>query len=307
MSREGMAVATTVRVTGRRLALRHQLSILFLYTLATLLSLIILFPIYWMLLTSLKLPEEVAQQPYLLFPAHVHVYNYLAAWQSTDFARYFFNSGVISISSALLEVGLCGAAGYAFARLRFPGRGVLFALTLATIMVPPQVTIVPLFVLLKNLPFLGGNDWSGQGGIGLLDSYPGLLVPHVVGAFGIFLMRQFFLTLPGELADAARIDGAGEFAIAWRIYLPLTWPAVATLGIVSFQDTWNDFLWPLVVTKSDAMKTLQLALSIFQQEYNTQWTLLMAATTMICVPIVVLFMLFQRSFKQGVVLSGLKG
>lgn len=301
------AASVSQSAARRQAAVGRHASTAAIVGLSILLCLVILFPVYWMLLTSLKLPEEVAEQPYLLLPAHVDVANYPGAWQSTDFARYFLNSGSISIASALLQVGLCGAAGYAFARLPFRGRGFLFALTLATIMVPPQVTIVPLFVLLKNLPLVGGNGWNGQGGIGLLDSYPGLLAPHVVGAFGIFLMRQFFLTLPGELADAARIDGAGEFTIAWRIYLPLTWPAVATLAIFSFQDTWNDFLWPLVVTKSDAMKTVQLALSIFQQEYNTQWTLLMAAATMICVPIVLLFVVFQRSFKQGVVLSGLKG
>lgn len=271
------------------------------------LCLIVLFPILWMLVTSLKLPEEVAQDPYRLFPTHWDVGNYPAAWQSADFARYVFNSASISITAAVLQVLLCASAGYAFARLAFPGRNVLFGLTLATIMVPPQVTIVPLFVLLKNLPLTGGNGWSGQGGTGLLDTYAALLAPHVVGAFGIFLMRQFFLTLPGELADAGRIDGAGELTIFWRIFLPLTWPAVATLAIFSFQDTWNDFLWPLVVTKTDAMKTVQLALSIFQQEYNTQWTLLMAATTTISLPIVVLFIVFQRSFRQGVVLSGLKG
>lgn len=277
------------------------------YFFGALLCLVVLFPIVWMLVTSLKVPEEVALDPYSLWPGHWDFGNYPAAWVSADFARYFFNSGSISVASAVLEVTLCGAAGYAFARLPFPGRGPLFALTLATIMVPPQVTIVPLFILLKSIPLVGGNNLIGQGGIGLLNSYPGLLTPHIVGAFGIFLMRQFFLTLPGELADAARIDGAGEFTICWRIFMPLTWPAIAALAIFSFQDTWNDFLWPLVITKTDSMKTLQLALSIFQQEYNTQWTLLMAATAMICVPIVILFIIFQRSFRQGMVLSGLKG
>ena len=282
-------------------------SVVVAYVLSIALCLIVLFPVFWMLATSLKLPEEVAQDPYTLIPSQLDFGNYPAAWQSTDFARYFLNSGTISILSAVLQVALCATAGYAFARLPFPGRGPLFAVTLATIMVPAQVTIVPLFVLLKVIPLVGGNNLSGQGGFGLLDSYPGLLAPHIVGAFGIFLMRQFFLTLPGELADAARIDGAGELTIYWRIFMPLTWPAIATLAIFSFQDTWNDFLWPLVITRTDAMKTVQLALSIFQQEYNTQWTLMMAATAMICIPIVVLFTLFQRSFRQGVVLSGLKG
>lgn len=289
------------------MALSARLALVVTYVLCGLLALIVLFPVAWMLVTSLKLPEEVAQNPYTMVPSHWDFANYPAAWQSANFTRYFLNSGTISVVSAILQVALCGAAGYAFARLPFPGRNFLFALTLATIMVPPQVTIVPLFVLLKNVPLAGGNGLNGQGGFGLLNSYPGLLAPHVIGAFGIFLMRQFFLTLPGELADAARIDGAGEFTICWRIFMPLTWPAIATLAIFSFQDTWNDFLWPLVITKTDSMKTVQLALSIFQQEYNTQWTLLMAAATMICIPIVILFIAFQRSFRQGVVLSGLKG
>ncbi len=278
-----------------------------LYLPSVVLCAVILLPVFWMLVTSLKLPDEVVLDPYALLPSHWDVGNYPAALASANFTLFFFNSGSISIASAILQVALCGGAGYAFARLPFPGRGPLFALTLATIMVPPQVTIVPLFVLLKDVPLVGGNGLNGQGGFGLLNSYPGLLAPHVVGAFGIFLMRQFFLTLPGELADAARIDGAGEFMICWRIYVPLTGSAIATLAIFSFQDTWNDFLWPLVITKSSSMQTLQLALSIFQQEYSTQWTLLMAATAMICVPIVVLFVVFQRYFRQGVVLSGLKG
>lgn len=295
------------RLRTRQPTIQRLLPGLILDGLTLTLCLIVLFPILWMLVTSLKLPEEVAQDPYRLFPRNWDVGNYPAAWQSADFARFVFNSASISITAAVLQVLLCASAGYAFARLPFPGRSVLFGLTLATIMVPPQVTIVPLFVLLKNLPLTGGNGWNGQGGTGLLDTYPALLAPHIVGAFGIFLMRQFFLTLPGELADAGRIDGASELTIFSRIFLPLTWPAVATLAIFSFQDTWNDFLWPLVVTKTDAMKTVQLALSIFQQEYNTQWTLLMAATTTISLPIVLLFVVFQRSFRQGVVLSGLKG
>jgi multiple sugar transport system permease protein len=267
----------------------------------------LLTPICWMLLTSIKPLSEAFTHPYELWPMAPAWTNYPDAWKSAPFARYFFNSGFVSVVSTLVQVFLCSLAGYAFARVRFPARGLLFALVLATFMVPAQVTIVPLFVALKYVPLVGGNNWQGAGGFGLLNSYPGLMAPHLISAFGIFLMRQFFVTLPAELGEAARIDGASEFGIFWRVFFPLTGPALAVLAVFVFQDTWNDFLWPLVIIKTDQMKTLQLALSVFQQENTSQWTYLMAATTFITAPVVALFLFAQRYLKQGFVASGIKG
>jgi multiple sugar transport system permease protein len=202
---------------------------------------------------------------------------------------------------------LSALAGYAFARLRFPGNKLLFLLVLATLMVPYQVTIIPLFVIIRHMPLFGGNDILGQGGIGWINSYWGLVVPGAVGAFGIFMLRQFFQTLPVELEDAARIDGAGELRIFWQIMLPLAMPAIATLAIFSFQAGWNAFFWPLLITTTDDMRTIQLGLTVFVQQYSTQWDQLMAATVVATTPVILAFAVGQRLLVRGIAFTGLKG
>lgn len=273
---------------------------------ALLVAIIFFVPVVWMLLTSLKATSQVFSLPPRLLPKPLHWGNYPAALESAPFARYFLNSVIVSVSSVLVNVFVSALAGYALARLEFPGRQGIFIAILATIMVPPQVTIVPLFVILRHFPLFGGNGWNGNGGLGLLDSYPGLVLPYAAGAFGIFLMRQFFLTLPRDLEDSARVEGASEFRIFASIMLPLVRPAMATLAVFVFQGAWNDFLWPLVIIKHNYMYTLQLGLTIFQQEYTTNWGLLMAATAMASIPVLVLFLLAQRTFTEGIALSGLK-
>jgi multiple sugar transport system permease protein len=163
------------------------------------------------------------------------------------------------------------------------------------------------FVMLKHWPLLGGNDLLGAGGHGLLNSYTGLILPAAVGAFGIFLLRQFFMTLPKELEDAARIDGCSEFGIYWRIILPLSTPALATLGIFTFTAAWNEFLWPLLITSKDSMKTLQVGLQVFQTQYTTRWDLLMAGTVIVTIPVLIIFLAGQRYFTRGIAMSGMKG
>ncbi len=227
--------------------------------------------------------------------------------QVAPFALYFRNTGIYALGVLVCQLVLCSMAGYAFARLPFPGHRIVFIAVLATMMVPGQMLLIPLFVMLKHVPLAGGNDLLGNGGNGWLDSFPGLIVPQAVTAFSIFMMRQFFLTLPGELADAARIDGASEAQIFWRIMLPLTKPALATLAIITFQNAWNDFLWPLIVTDTEATRTLQLGLQVFQDQNNTDWALLMAATTLASLPIVVAFLIGQRYLVRGIALTGLKG
>jgi multiple sugar transport system permease protein len=182
----------------------------------------------------------------------------------------------------------------------------MLLLLIALLVVPPEVAIVPLFVIVAHFPLAGGNDILGNGGQGLLDSLPGIMVPHIVSALAIFLMRQFYASLPGELGDAARVDGAGEVRIFAMIYTPLVKPAVAIVAVFAFQGAWNDFIWPLVVTHSNNMRTLQLGLTIFFQENSTQWTLLMAAVLGISIPIVVLFLLIQRFFRDGALAGALK-
>jgi multiple sugar transport system permease protein len=264
-------------------------------------------PFLWMVSTSLKPESEIFRFPPVWIPGEWRWENYREAMQAASFGRYFINTiiyaGAVTISNLLF----CSMAAYAFARLQFRGRNVLFILVLGTMMIPAQVTMVPVFIMLKHWPLVGGNDILGAGGHGLLNSYPGLVLPMAVGAFGIFLLRQFFMTLPRELEDAARIDGCSEAGIYWRIILPLSKPALATLGIFTFTAAWNEFRWPLLIMSKDSMKTLQVGLQVFQTQYTTSWDLLMAGTVVVTIPVLLIFLIGQRYFTRGIALSGIKG
>lgn len=239
-------------------------------------------------------------------PSRPEFSNFVDAFLSADFLRFFGNSLVVAVTCTITQVLLSCAAGYALAMLPVRGRNLMMLLLIALLVVPPEVSLVPLFVMVSNVPLVGGNDLFGNGGQGLLNTLPGLMVPHVVSALAIFLMRQFYLSLPAELGDAARMDGASEFRIFFEIYTPLVKPAVAVVGVFAFQSAWNDFVWPLVVTYSNDMRTLQLGLTVFFQENSTQWNLLMAAVLSISVPIVILFLLIQRFFQDGALSGALK-
>ena len=266
-----------------------------------------LLPFVWMLSTSVKPADQLFSVPPTWVPRTFVWDNYVKAMGAGNFGRYAFNSLILAVTNMVTNVALSALAGYAFARLVFPGRNVLFVLVLATLMVPYQVTIIPQFVIIRHMPFFGGNDPLGQGGIGWINSYWGLIVPGAVGAFGIFMLRQFFETLPRELEDAARIDGAGEFRIFWQIMLPLAVPAVATLAIFSFQAGWNAFLWPLLIMTTDDMRTIQLGLTVFVQQYSTQWDQLMAATVVATLPIIAVFAVGQKLLVKGIAFTGIKG
>jgi len=265
-----------------------------------------LLPFVWMLSTSVKPADQLFSVPPTWLPRPIQWDNYARAMGAGNFGRYAMNSLLLGAANVVTNVLLSALAGYAFARLRFPGRNVLFLLVLATLMVPYQVTIIPLFVIVRHIPLFGGNDLLGQGGIGWINSYWGLIVPGAVGAFGIFMLRQFFQTLPNELEDAARIDGADEFRIFWQIMLPLAMPAVATLAIFSFQAGWNAFLWPLLITTTDDMRTIQLGLTVFVQQYSTQWDQLMAATVVATLPVILVFAFGQRLLVRSIAFTGIK-
>jgi multiple sugar transport system permease protein len=268
---------------------------------------VMLLPFIWMLSTSLKPPYELFTVPPTWIPSEFQWDTYAKAMSAGNFGRYALNSLFLAMANMVTNVLLSALAGYAFARLRFPGNKLLFLLVLATLMVPYQVTIIPLFVIIRHMPLFGGNDILGQGGIGWINSYWGLIVPGAVGAFGIFMLRQFFRTLPVELEDAARIDGASELRIFWQIMLPLAMPAIATLAIFSFQAGWNAFFWPLLITTTDDMRTIQLGLTVFVQQYSTQWDQLMAATVVATTPVILAFALGQRLLVRGIAFTGLKG
>jgi multiple sugar transport system permease protein len=270
-------------------------------------SLLMAAPFLWMISTSLKPDDQIYAFPPEWIPRVWMWANYANAVAAAPFPLYFRNTAIFAGGVLVGQLVLCSMAGYAFARLPFPGRQAVFIAVLGTMMVPSQMLLIPLFVMLKHVPLAGGNDLVGIGGNGWLDSFAGLIVPQAATAFGIFLMRQFFLTLPAELADAARIDGASEAQIYWRIMLPLTKPALATLAIITFQGAWNDFLWPLIVTNTEGTRTLQLGLQVFQDQNNADWALLMAATTLVSVPVIVVFLIGQRYLVRGIAMTGLKG
>lgn len=269
--------------------------------------LLVIAPFMYMLSTSITPAMEVFGWPPRLIPSELRFSNYLEAATTINLLRYFLNSLIVAVTSTISVLILDSLAGYALAKIRFPGRNVLFLFILGTIMIPIQVTMIPLFIMFKRVPFMGGNNILGIGGTGLIDTYPALVLPWMATTFGTYLMREFFRMLPSELLDAARVDGCSEFKIFWRIYLPLAKPALAAVGLFNFTFVWNDFLWPLIMTSSPEMRTLQLGLSSYKSQYFTDWHLLMAATAMASVPIFVIFLIGQKHFIRGVAMSGLRG
>jgi multiple sugar transport system permease protein len=272
----------------------------------TLGAVIFMLPFLWMVLTSLKSDRQVRTIPLLLWPDPLLVEPYVRAWVGANFSQYTLNSLIVSTAAATVNAFLSALMGYTLARLRFRGREVVFTLILSTLMVPVQIAFIPMFLIVARMPLLGGNDLLGQGGSGLLDTYAGLLAPHVITAFGIFLLRQFMLGFPTDLEDAARVDGASEFMIFWRIMLPLSVPALITLFLLHFTGVWNDLLWPLVVTNSEAMRTLPLGLSQLRGTLYTEWNMVMAGTAISVIPTIIIFIIGQRYFQRSIAITGLK-
>lgn len=253
----------------------------------------LMLPLVWMFSTSLKDLGSVLQVPPEWIPEVFHWENYVQVFQTTPFARYAINTLIITFLNVIGKVLSCSLVAYAFARLRWRGRNVLFLIMLATLMLPNQVTLIPQFVMFKQL--------------GWIDTYMPLVVPNWLGGpFLTFLLRQYFMTIPRELDDAARIDGASYFGIYWRIILPMSKPAIAAVAIFMFNASWNDFLGPLIYLHSPEKYTLAMGLRAFQDQYVTQWNLLMAASLMTMIPVVVIFFFAQKYFIQGIVFTGIK-
>ncbi|MFN8449072.1 MAG: carbohydrate ABC transporter permease [Anaerolineae bacterium] len=248
-------------------------------------------PLLWMITLSLKPASQTYSPPYL-FPNTFEWQNYTRAFEAAPFDRYYLNTAIMAAGITLGQLLLGSLAAYAFARLTFPGRNVLFLLVLGTMMLPFQVLLIPSYLIIKDL--------------GWLNTFTALIVPRMVSAFGIFLLRQHYLNIPKELDEAAMIDGSSRLGVWWRIILPLSRPALATLAIFSFLFAWNDFLWPLVVTDKPDMRTIQLGLVMFQGRYSTNWTLLMAGTVTATLPTIFAFLLGQRQFIESIALTGVK-
>ena len=299
--------------TGRALPKRNAATIVLrsvcatlLHALAAAVSVVMVFPFLWMVSSSLKPQNELFLFPPRLLPSHWHLSNYVRAWQAARFSSYFGNSTVVAVSGTLLTLLICAMAAYAFSKLYFRGRETLFWLVLGSQMIPGIVSLIPSFLVVKSIPLAGGNNLLGQGGRGWLNSYAGLIIPGAGGAFGVFLLRQFFSTVPDELLDAARIDGCGDLGIFARIVMPLAKPSLAALSIFTFQSYWNDFLWPLVITTDDRFRTIQLGLMVFRQRFTTDWGPLMAGVTIATAPMLLVFLLAQRYFVRGIALTGMR-
>jgi len=263
-------------------------------------TIILIFPFAWMIITSVETPSEALRFPPDLTPHVLQFSNYSAALKAAPFGRFFWNSTVVAVTTVATNLAFCACAGYAFARFRFLGRGLLFVLIMTTLMVPFQVTMIPQFLITK---WIGINLLAGAG-IGHIGS---LIVPNAATAFGVFFLRQFFRTLPIEYEEAARVDGASRLTVLLRIVLPLSAPALATLAALTFLDSWNSFLWPLIAISNPNEMTLPLGLATFQGAHQTEWTLLMAGNMMSLIPMLAVFLLAQRYFVRSVAATGLAG
>lgn len=274
----------------RRVVLR-RVTILAFCTLVGV-ALLTLLPFYWMFSSSLRTMENMFSIPIQWIPDPLNWRSYVLAWQAQDFTRYFFNSGVVAIAITLGNLILCSLAGYSLTKFHYRGRGVMFILILSTMMLPLEVTMVPLFLIIKEL------NWT--------NSYQGLIVPFLVDGFGVFLMRQYMLSIPKDLIDSARIDGASELRIFWMIVLPLCKPALVALAVFTFREAWDMYIWPLIIITKDSLRTLPLGISLFMSSYGTSWDQLMAIAVLGTLPMILLFFFLQRAFIQGIAATGLK-
>jgi multiple sugar transport system permease protein len=265
------------------------------------------FPFIWLVSTSLTASADVFSWPPKLIPDKIMFSNYIDAIESVNYFQCLKNSLIVSISTTILALTFNTMAGYALAKLHFPGRNIIFYGILATLMIPPQLTVIPLFLMFRGFPLAGGNDLLGEGGRGIINTYFALILPGMASTFGVYMMREFFRMMPNELLDAARIDGATEFGIFTKVYLPLARPPLVAVGIFTFTYTWNDFFWPLIMTSTPEMYTLTLGINMMKSQYFLDWNLLMAVTVLTIIPVLIIYAIFQRNFIQGMAMSGIKG
>ena len=265
-------------------------------------------PFVFMVSSSFQPQSEIFSYPPKWIPSNPTLDNYRQFFGSGhQIGRWILNSTITTGAITVAQLFFSSLMAYTFAKRKFPGRDLLFFLILATMMVPDQIRVVPNYLILKVVPLAGGNDLMGVGGHGWLDSYWGVIMPNLVSAFGIFLLRQYMRSIPDELLDAARMDGAGHFRIYWKVILPLSRPALAALAIFTFQFWWAAFFWPLIVVSSPELYTLPLGLALFQEQNRTVWNLIMAGSVVAALPLIVVFLVFQRQFVRGISVSGLKG
>jgi len=287
-----------------------------------------LMPLMFMIVTALSPPEETMKAGTsvieMIIPFHYRWENFVEVWQKVPFLRYYINSVVVAVVVTAGQVFTSAMAAYAFSRMKWRGRDMVFLLYLATMMIPGSVTMIPNFIIMKLLPeLLSGSlpfiDWMGLRFLGTgpdapsvgrllgLDSYFALIAPGMFSAFGTFLLRQFFMTLPKDLDEAARIDGCGHWRIFILVIMPLSVPGLTTLSVLTFISAWGAFLWPLIVTHQESMRTLPVGLQSFQGQFGTEWHLMMAASLLMLLPVIIVFLVGQRFFVSNITVGAVKG
>lgn len=264
-----------------------------LYAVITIGALVMLLPFFWMIATSFKLPSEIISYPPTWIPHTPTLNNFIQVWKKIPILRYYINSGVVTSSVTAICVFLSALAGFGFAKYQFWGRTLFFILILSTLMIPFQITMIPLYLLIAKL--------------GLVNTYWGIIAPSIGSAFGTFLIRQYIQTIPDDLLDASRLDGCSEFRIFWRIILPLCKPVLATLAIFMVIMSWNEFMWPLIIIDSPDMRTLPVGLVAFKGPLRILYGELLAASVCVVLPVIVVFVLMQKYIIKAFTLTGIKG
>lgn len=288
--RESSPDRLQARQSGRG---EFRVSFLGIQVVLALAALVAMVPVIWTVLSSLKTNDTIFAIPVQWLPTSLNWYNYVEAFDVAPFGRFFFNSAVVALSVTATTVFFGAMAGYGLSKFRFPGRTILFGLILSTLMIPFPVIMVPLFALMRNF--------------GWVNTYQGLIIPGALTGFAVFMMRQFIQALPDELFDAARLDGAGEIRIFLTMVLPLARPALATLGILTFLDSWNNLLWPLILIQSEDMETIPLGLTKFNTLYATNYVQMMAMAVIASLPVLIVFLVGRRQIINSLMMSGIKG
>lgn len=278
----------------KKLKIKKYINRFLLYLVLISITLAFIFPLYWVVATSLKVEGDVMHLPPEIFPRMPHWENYLELLNRFDFSRYAFNSLKVAFMGVFGALFSCSLAGFVFARMRFPGKNILFAVLMSTMMIPGQVTLIPQFLIFSKL--------------GLMNMHLALYLPDFLApAFGVFLLRQFFMTVPKELEEAARIDGCGTFRIYGQIFMPLAKPALATLALFTFMDRWNDLLRPVIYLNDSSKRTITVGMALLESPLTTTWVLMMCGAIVSIIPLLIVYIFAQKYFVKGIVTSGLKG
>jgi multiple sugar transport system permease protein len=303
---EGVIPVPTVPPPAKRRWLKPATALK--YVLLTTLAILFVAPFIYMVSLSFQPLGDMFTYPPHWIPPHPTIDNYAGFFTSSHpIYRWIVNSTFVSVTITALQLLFNSLLAYTFAKRKFPGRDFLFFLGLATLMLPSQVTLIPNYLILKGIPLFGGNNILGVGGHGWLDSYWGLIAPNIGNPFAIFLLRQYMVSIPDEFIDAARVDGANHFWIYWKIVLPMSKPALAAVAIFTFQYQWQAFFGPLIIINTPRLYTLPLGLALFQQQFRSVWNLIMAGSVVGALPLIIVFLIFQRQFVQGISLAGSKG